>query len=64
MQIYNALQLKNGAKVEYNKMGTLTQPIQFLPKDKKDPPPSRATFQSKSFWCKSSTVVLPNFIFA
>jgi hypothetical protein len=36
MQIYNALQLKNGAKVEYNKMGTLTQPIQFLPKDKKD----------------------------
>ena len=36
MQIYNALQLKKGAKVEYNKMGTLTQPIQFLPKDKKD----------------------------
>jgi hypothetical protein len=36
MQIYNALQLKNGAKVEYNKMGTLTQPIQFLPRDKKD----------------------------
>ena len=37
MQIYNALDLKAGKKVEYNKMGTLTQPIQFLPgKDKDD----------------------------
>ena len=37
MQVYNALQLKAGAKVQYNKMGTLTQPIQFLPdKDKDD----------------------------
>ena len=36
MQIYNALQLKNGAKVEHNRMGTLNQPIQFLPKKKKD----------------------------
>jgi hypothetical protein len=36
MQIYNALQLKNGAKAEYSKMGTLTQPIQFLPLKEKD----------------------------
>jgi len=36
MQIYNALQLKNGAKAEHNRMGTLNQPIQFLPKSKKD----------------------------
>lgn len=35
-KIYNALQLKNGAKAEYNKMGTITQPIQFLPQKEKD----------------------------
>jgi len=36
MQIYNALDLKAGKKVEYNKMGVLTQPIQFLPQVDKD----------------------------
>ena len=36
MQIYNAMQMKAGAKVEYNKMGTLNQPIQFIPRGKKD----------------------------
>jgi hypothetical protein len=36
MQIYNALQLKNGAKVEYNKMGTLIQPFQFVSEKEKD----------------------------
>jgi hypothetical protein len=36
MQIYNALDLKSGKKVEYNKMGTLQQPIQFLPESEKD----------------------------
>ena len=36
MQIYNAMQLKAGAKVEYNKMGTLNQPIQFIPRSEKD----------------------------
>ena len=36
MQIYNALQLKSGAKVEYNKMGTLIQPFQFVPEKEKD----------------------------
>lgn len=36
MQIYNALDLKAGKKAEYNKMGTLTQPIQFLPSKEKD----------------------------
>jgi hypothetical protein len=36
MQIYNALDLKAGKKVEYNKMGTLTQPIQFLSSKEKD----------------------------
>jgi hypothetical protein len=29
-KLYNALQLKSGATTEYNRMGTLTQPIQFL----------------------------------
>ena len=36
MQVYNALQLKKGAKVEYNKMGTLIQPFQFVPETEKD----------------------------
>lgn len=36
MQIYNAMDLKGGKKAEYNKMGTLTQPIQFLPEKDKD----------------------------
>jgi hypothetical protein len=36
MQIYNALDLKAGKKAEYNKMGTLTQPIQFLSAKEKD----------------------------
>ena len=36
MQIYNSLQLKKGAKVEYNKMGTLIQPFQFVPETEKD----------------------------
>jgi len=36
MQIYNALQVKKGAKVEYNKMGTLIQPFQFVSEKEKD----------------------------
>jgi len=36
MNIYNALDLKSGKKVEYNKMGTLMQPVQFLPEVEKD----------------------------
>ena len=36
MQVYNALDLKSGKKAEYNKMGTLTQPVQFLPYKEKD----------------------------
>lgn len=36
MQLLNAIQLKNGAKAEYNRMSTLTQPIQFLPREEKD----------------------------
>jgi hypothetical protein len=36
MQIYNALQIKKGAKADYNKMASVTQPIQFLPKKDKD----------------------------
>jgi hypothetical protein len=36
MQIYNALDLKSGKKVEYNKMGSLMQPVQFLPEGEKD----------------------------
>jgi hypothetical protein len=36
MQILNALDLKSGKKAEYNKLGTLTQPIQFLPNHAKN----------------------------
>lgn len=36
MQVYNALQLKKGAKVERNRMGSITQPLQFLPEKKKN----------------------------
>jgi hypothetical protein len=36
MQVYNALDLKSGKKSEYTKMGTLTQPIQFLSEKEKD----------------------------
>jgi hypothetical protein len=36
MQVYNALQLKQGAKVKHNRMGSITQPLQFIPKDEKD----------------------------
>jgi len=35
MQIYNALQAKKGAKTEQNRMGSITQPLQFLPKKDK-----------------------------
>jgi len=35
MQVLNAMQLKNGAKAEHNRIGSITQPLQFLsPKDK------------------------------
>ena len=36
MKILNALDLKKGKKADYNKMGTITQPIQFLPLSEKD----------------------------
>lgn len=36
MKVLNALQLKNGAKAEYNRMGSLMQPVQFLPEKEKD----------------------------
>lgn len=36
MQVYNALQLKKGAKVEQNRLGSVTQPLQFLPEKEKD----------------------------
>ena len=32
MQVYNAMQLKAGAKAESNRMGSLTQPLQFISK--------------------------------
>lgn len=35
MQVYNALQLKKGAKTDFNRMGSITQPLQFLPKSEK-----------------------------
>ena len=36
MKVLNAMQLKAGAKAEYNRMGSITQPVQFLPRDEKD----------------------------
>lgn len=36
MQIIGALQAKAGAKTDYNTLGTLTQPRQFIPKKDKD----------------------------
>ena len=36
MQIYNALQLKKGAKTQHNRMGSITQPLQFLSSVDKD----------------------------
>ena len=36
MKIYNALDLKAGAKAEYNKTGTLIQPVQFILRKEKD----------------------------
>ncbi len=36
MEIINAMQAKAGKRTELNKMGNLTQPLQFLPKDEKD----------------------------
>jgi hypothetical protein len=36
MKVINALQAKNGAKVESNRLGSITQPLQFIPKKDKD----------------------------
>ena len=36
MKIFNALQLKNGAKADANRMGTFTQPVQFIRTKDKD----------------------------
>lgn len=36
MKVFNALQLRNGAKADHNRMGTLTQPIQFMLSSEKD----------------------------
>ena len=36
MQVLNAMQLKNGAKTKENRMGSIIQPLQFLPAKEKD----------------------------
>jgi hypothetical protein len=36
MQVYNAMQLKKGAKASHNRMGSITQPLQFITKKDKD----------------------------
>jgi hypothetical protein len=36
MQVYNAMQLKKGAKAEQTRLGTITQPLQFLSKKEKN----------------------------
>ncbi len=35
MQVLNALQIKNGAKAEQQRLGSITQPLQFIPKKEK-----------------------------
>jgi hypothetical protein len=37
MEVLNALQMKSGKKAEYNRMGSITQPLQFLSRKDKDP---------------------------
>ena len=36
MEIYNGMQLKSGKKAEYNRLGSITQPLQFLPEKEKN----------------------------
>jgi len=36
MQVYNSLQLKKGAKASHNRMGSITQPLQFILRVEKD----------------------------
>ena len=36
MRVLNAMQLKSGAKAEYNRMGSITQPVQFIARKEKD----------------------------
>jgi len=36
MQVINALQAKAGAKTQHNRLGSVTQPLQFIPKIEKD----------------------------
>jgi hypothetical protein len=36
MQVLNAMDMKSGKKADYNRMGTITQPVQFLPSKEKD----------------------------
>ena len=36
MQIINAIQAKKGAKTDHNRLGSITQPLQFIPKKEKD----------------------------
>ena len=36
MKVFNALQLKKGAKADNQRLGTITQPVQFLPAKEKD----------------------------
>jgi len=36
MEIYNGMQLKSGKKAEYNRLASITQPLQFLPEKEKN----------------------------
>jgi hypothetical protein len=36
MEIYNGMQLRSGKKAEYNRLGSITQPLQFLPEKEKN----------------------------
>jgi len=36
MEVFNALDLKSGKKAQLNRMGSITQPLQFIPRSDKD----------------------------
>jgi hypothetical protein len=36
MEVINGMGLKSGKKAEYNRLGSITQPIQFIPRSEKD----------------------------
>ena len=48
MQVFNAMQLKAGAKSETNRMGSLTQPLQLTLLELTETPKKQGLTQSRS----------------